>query len=104
MPDRWARRCSTVTSSSISGRSAPSTDRAVVVEVERAVFDQAHHRERGQALRAARDAEPGVDRVRDLVAAIRQSVGLRELDGAGPVDTHDAGEPRLVGDRVDRLL
>src|SRR5215510_9349807 len=30
MPDRWAGRCSTVTSSPISGRSAPSTQRAVV--------------------------------------------------------------------------
>ncbi len=31
MPDRCASRCSTVTSSAISGRSLPSTDRAVVV-------------------------------------------------------------------------
>ena len=30
MPDRWASRCSTVTRSSISGRSSPSNDRAVV--------------------------------------------------------------------------
>src|SRR5512134_153210 len=31
MPDRWASRCSTVTSSAIRGRSSPSTERAVVV-------------------------------------------------------------------------
>ena len=30
MPDRCASRCSTVTSSAISGRSSPSTERAVV--------------------------------------------------------------------------
>ena len=30
MPERCASRCSTVTSSSISGRSLPSTERAVV--------------------------------------------------------------------------
>jgi hypothetical protein len=30
MPERCARSCSTVTASSISGRSGPSTDRAVV--------------------------------------------------------------------------
>ncbi len=30
MPERWARRCSTVTRSSIIGRSAPSSWRAVV--------------------------------------------------------------------------
>src|SRR4051794_25100605 len=30
MPDRWVSRCSTVTSSAISGRSLPRTERAVV--------------------------------------------------------------------------
>ena len=30
MPERWASRCSTVTSSAIRGRSSPSSDRAVV--------------------------------------------------------------------------
>lgn len=30
MPDVWASSCSTVTPSSISGRSAPSNERAVV--------------------------------------------------------------------------
>ena len=73
-------------------------------EIERAVLDQADHRERRQALRAARDREPGVDRVGDLVAAIGQSVRLRELDVAGAVDAHDAGEPGARGDLIDRLL
>ena len=61
MPDRWASRCSTVTSSPISGRSSPSTDRAVVVEPQRALLDQADDGQRGQAFRAAGDPEPGVD-------------------------------------------
>jgi hypothetical protein len=35
MPDRCASGCSTVTASSIRGRSSPSTERAVVVRVSR---------------------------------------------------------------------
>ena len=35
MPERCASRCSTVTSSSISGRSSPSTDRAGVASSRR---------------------------------------------------------------------
>jgi hypothetical protein len=73
-------------------------------KLQRAVFDQAHHRECGQALGATRDAEPRVDRVRDPVSAIGQPVRSRELDPARAVDTHDAGEPRPLGLSVDRLL
>ena len=45
-----------------------------------------------------------VDRVRDRVGPIRQPVGLRQLDALGGVDTHDTGEPRVTGDRVDGFL
>ena len=94
MPDRCASRCSTVTSSSISGRSSPSTDRAV--------------RRRGRASRprsgSPRRARSGpslplaiancVSSVLGIaVRPVGEPVGLRQLDPAGAVDAHDAGEP-----------
>ena len=57
-PSGGTSRCSTVTPSSINGRSAPSTDRAVVDRSSDAILDQAHDGEGGQALHAARDREP----------------------------------------------
>ena len=101
---RWASRCSTVTSSSISGRSSPSTDARGGGELELALLDQAHDGQRGQALRAAGDAEPGLDRVRDLQRAMRQAVRLRRLELAPTVDRHDAGESGLARDPVDFAL
>ena len=101
MPERCASRCSTVTSSAISGRSPPSTERAVVESSSEPVLDEAHHGERRQPLRAARDREPRVDRVRDPVAAVGEPVGLRELDVAAAVDAHDTGEARLGSERVE---
>ena len=65
MPERCASRCSTVTSSPISGRSSPSTERAVVRERERAVLDQAATVSAVKPFVPLARAEPGVDRVRD---------------------------------------
>jgi hypothetical protein len=69
-------------------------------ERERPVLDQAHHGERRQALRAARDRELRFDGVGDPVAAIGEPVGLRELDVARAIDTHDTRERCLLGQGV----
>ena len=86
MPERWARSCSTVTRSSISGRSSPSTDRAVVSQAELATLDEAHHRQRGETLRAAGDRELRVDRRRDAETTVRQAVRPLHGDAAIEVD------------------
>jgi hypothetical protein len=52
-------------------------------QIERARLDQAHDRERREALRAARDAEPSIGRVRDPVRAIGEPVRALE-DAVGP--------------------
>jgi hypothetical protein len=65
--------------------------------------DQADDRERGQSLRSAGDREPSVDRVRYVMGAVGEAVGLGELNLAMAVQGHDAGESVLLGDRVDRL-
>ena len=57
------------------GRSSPRSER--VVELERAVLDETHDGERGQTLHAARDREPRVGLVRDLVAAVRSRTPSR---------------------------
>ena len=101
MPDRCDRRCSTVTPSSISGRSLPSTERAGRRELEHAFLDQAHDGERGEALRPARDPEPRVDRVRDLEAAMREAVRPRQLDLVASVDSDDTRELRLGREGVE---
>ena len=80
---RCDRRCSIVTPSPISGRSAPSTERAGVAS-SRALLDQAHDGERRQAFRPARDREPGVERVRDLVPRCPGRRPSRFDPSAGP--------------------
>ena len=72
-------------------------------QVQQSLFDQAGDGERGQPLRPAGDREPGVDRVRDPVRAVRVSVRLGELELATPVHPHHTAEPGLVRDRVDRV-
>ena len=101
MPERWASSCSTVTPSSISGRSSPSSDRAVVSRLERAPLDQRHHGERGEPLGAAGDADAGVDLVRDAVGAVGQPERLGEHGLVADVDPHHPGEAGVGGDLLD---
>src|SRR5262249_54540009 len=72
-------------------------------QAQRAVVDQADHRQRGQPLRAAGDREPGVGRVRYLMCAVSEPVRLDELGLAAAVHGHDAREAILVGNQVDYL-
>ena len=104
MPDRCASRCSIVTASSISGRSSPSTDRAVVSSPSEPSSIRLTTASAVRPFVPLAIAEPGVDRVGDLMGAIGQPVRLRELDRTGAVDPHDAGEPRALGQRVDGVL
>ncbi len=101
MPDRCESRCSTVTSSAISGRSAPSTERAVVASSSEPASIRPHDRQCGQALGAAGEPELGVDRVRDRVSAIGKSIGLGELDLAAAVHAHSTRELLALGDCVE---
>jgi hypothetical protein len=73
-------------------------------EFQPTLFEQAHDRQRGEPLGSAGDAEPSVDRVRDLEPAMREAVGVDELDVVATVDAHDAGEPCLRGDPIDRVV
>ena len=57
-------------------------------ELEHSLRDEAHDRERRQALRGARGAELRLERVRNPVAAMCKSVGARELDVVAAVDSH----------------
>ena len=70
-------------------------------ELERPVLDETHDGECGQTLHAARDREPRVGLVRDLVAAVRKAVRLVEDDLVATVDADDAREALLGGERVD---
>ncbi len=72
-------------------------------ELQRRVLDEAHHRERRQALRGARGPEPGVDRVLDPGGAIREPVRLSELRLAAAIDADDAREVLLRGDSFDEI-
>ena len=84
MPDRCASSCSTVTPSSTSGRSSPRTERAVVSRSSEAALDEAHDGERGEALRAARDREAGVDGVRRPRGPGRRARTRRRRAAASP--------------------
>ena len=53
-------------------------------QLERSLVDQAHHRERRQALHAARDREPRVDGVRDRVRAIGRPYAFASSTPSGP--------------------
>jgi hypothetical protein len=52
----------------------------------------------------AGDPELRVDRVRDLEPAMRETVGLDELDLLAAVDTDDAGKVCLSRDPIDGSL
>ena len=70
--------------------------------LERPVLDEAHHGQRGEALRPARDPEPRVAGVRDPQPAMGEAVRLHEYGLVGAVDADDAGEGGPFGDLVDR--
>ena len=93
MPERCDSSCSTVTSSPISGRSAPSTERAAV---ERSSEPSSIRLATATAVKPLLPlAMANCGRaVRDRVAAIGEAVRLRQLDLAVAVDAHDAGEAR----------
>ena len=55
---------------------------------------------RRSALGAAGDRELGVDRIRGVAAAMRKTVRLDQLDMAGAVDPHHAGEAGLGSDPI----
>jgi hypothetical protein len=97
MPDRCASRCSTVTSSPMSGRSAPSTERAVVDR-------------RSTPLLIKLTTVAAVSPFVPLAIANRVSTvfGIRRARSARPyhtatVDRDHASESALLGKRVDRL-
>ena len=58
----------------MSGRSAPSTERAVVREIERALLDEVDDREGGERPSPARDGELRVDGVRDPERLVGEAV------------------------------
>ena len=72
-------------------------------EIERAVLDETRDRDCRQSFGAARDGEPGVDLIWDLIGAMRKPIRLRELNFVADVDSHDAGETARIGDRIDCL-
>ena len=72
-------------------------------EVERALLDERHDGQRGQALGAARDREPRLDGVRDPVGAVGEPVRARDPIAVA-IDADDAGETRLRRDAIDRSL
>src|SRR5262249_61287079 len=73
------------------------------VESEEAVIDQPHHRQSGEALRATRDREAGIERVLAPAAPRRQTERAGERLLAGSVDPDDPGEVPLGRDTDDRL-
>ena len=73
-------------------------------ELERAVLDQAHHRERRQSLQPACDRKLRVDLVRDLVPAVREAVRLRDDDLVAAIDPDDTREAGFRGDRIQVVL
>ncbi len=104
MPDRCESRCSTVTSSPISGRSAPSTERAVV---------ESSSEPSSIRLATATAVKPLLPlAMANCVSSVfgipwarsARPVRPRQLDLAAAVDAHDAGETRRGRDRVDVLI
>lgn len=71
-------------------------------ERERAVLDQAHHRERCETLRPTRDREPCVDRVGDLVRSVGEAIRPGELGLAIAVHTHNTRQRASFGSGIDR--
>jgi hypothetical protein len=71
---------------------------------QHAVLDQPRNCERRQALRAARDRESRLERVRNRVRAIREAVCRRERDLLAAVDAQRAGEARIARERADLVV
>jgi hypothetical protein len=70
-------------------------------ELQPAFLDEADDGERREAFRPARDPEARVDLVRDLKAAMRETVRLLQLDPVAAVDPNDAREPGLGSEGVE---
>jgi hypothetical protein len=70
-------------------------------KVESSLLDEAHDHQRGEPLRAARDAELRVGRVRNPVSPVGETVGADELDAVGTVDPDDAREARVGCDPAE---
>jgi hypothetical protein len=70
-------------------------------QAERSLVDQADDRERREPFRSARDRELRLRRVRDLVRAMRESVGAREFDVVAAVDSDGSRESGRPRERVD---
>jgi hypothetical protein len=87
----------------MSGRSVPSTDRAVVDGRSTPFSITLTTVSAGQSLRSTGDREPGVDSVRYLVRAVGQAVGLDECGLVPDVDAHHTRETGLVRDRLEDL-
>ena len=73
-------------------------------QLEQPVLDHADDGECRQPLGGTGGGELGGGRVRDAVAAVRQSVRLLQLDAPGPVDAHHTREPRAPRDIVKPTL
>ena len=71
-------------------------------ELEQPLLDEAHDRERRQALGCAGGAELRLECVRDAVAAMCEPVGARKLHVVTPVEANHPGEVVRLGDRIDR--
>ena len=85
-----------MTSSAISGRSSPSTRRAVVDIASAPSSIRLAIVERSQPLDAARDRELRLQRVRNLVSSMREPVRVGEDGLAVEVDADRPGEIRLA--------
>jgi hypothetical protein len=70
---------------------------------ERTLLHEAHHRQRGRALRAAGGGEERVDRVGDAEATVRQPVRPLHDERAIHVDANHTGHAHVRGDPVDQL-
>ncbi len=93
-----------MTSSAISGRSSPRSERAVVASSSVPSSMRLTTASAVNPFSAARDPELRVDLVRDLVAAVGEAVRLREDDVAAAIDPDDAREARFRDDRVEIVL
>ena len=103
MPERWANRCSTVTPSSMRGRSSPRSSRARGRQRKSAVRGQREDDERSELFRSTGHRQSGVDRHRDLMGAVGPARRAFQHRFTGPVHADHPGELCLGDQRVDPL-